>query len=90
MPGYNPEVLNTIKEKLNEYLDTLQIGDAIYNSSVWGVILSAQSALNNPTFAITSVQMSTNGTTYSTNDITCAFNEYHKTDNDKITITVTQ
>lgn len=90
LAGYNPEILNTIKEKLNEYLDTLQIGDAIYNSSIWGVILSAQSALNNPTFAITSVQMSTDGSTYSTNDITCAFNEYHKTDNDKITITVTQ
>lgn len=88
LPGYNPDILNTIKEKLIEFLDETQIGDPIYNSSIWGVVLSAQSALNNPTFSITSVQMSTDGSTYNTNDVSCAFNEYHTTDADKIVITV--
>lgn len=88
LSSYNSDYVNIIKEKLVEYLDTIDIGEDVYNSILWGVILSSLSNFSSPAFSLTSVTTSIDGSTYNTDDIVIAFNAVASTENAKINVTV--
>lgn len=88
LQGYsdNSEVL--IKEAIKEYIGNLAIADSVYRSILWSVAISQMGDITNPTFTVTGIQTSTNGTTYSDSDVACLFNEAASTDSSKITVVV--
>lgn len=89
LQGYSPEYITRIQNSVMEYINGVKIGESIYNSIIWGVALSALSSLMSPVFSITSLTMSTNGTTFNTNDIIVPFNSVASTSQANIQITVT-
>lgn len=88
LPGYNSSVEDDIKNALVTYINSLDIGTPVYVSSLWGQIVSVMQNSTTPSFSVTSVQTSTDGTTYTSNDITIPFNGVATISTSNIQITV--
>lgn len=88
LAGYNSNYESEIKESITNYINGLQIAETVYRSIVWSVATSVMSSLIQPEFAITDVQLSTNGSSFSANDIIQSFNNAAATSVNNITIEV--
>lgn len=73
---------DTIKENLINYLAGFSNGEDVYLSALYSFINIVG------VVTVTSLELSTDGTTYSANNVECNYNEIARTSPDKITITV--
>lgn len=86
--GYTTATTDTIKENLQSYLNSMEIGNGLSISSLWGIALQAMTDLANPLFSITSITASKLGGSQGTQDITIAFNEVCRGNINNITANV--
>jgi len=89
LSGYTSQTTLDIKNALVSYLNSLEIGDDLAISSLWGASLATISDLSKPTFSITSVTAAKHGQVKGTSDIVIAFNEVTRGNVANITVTVT-
>lgn len=75
LTGYSSGYADDIKAAIVEYLDGLNIGETVYNSSLWQASLSAANSISNPAFAVTGVVAAVHGGTQTTSDITIGYDE---------------
>lgn len=75
LAGYNDIAVQDIQNAVVNYINTLQIAEDVYRSIVWSVATSTMDSIQSPSFSITDVQFSTDGSTYSPADILTNFNE---------------
>lgn len=73
--SYNDSYVDTIKAAIKNYIDGLEIAETVYRSVIWSVATSQMSDITSPAYSITDVQLSADGSTYSTSDVSMAFNE---------------
>ena len=59
-----------IKQNIAQYINSLKNGQTVYLSSIFGYIYKANGVVN-----VSNLKLSTDGSTYSTNDITTNNNE---------------
>lgn len=86
--NYTTATTATIKNNLETYLNSLEIGSNLNISSLWGVALQAISDLTNPTFSITGLTAARHGETQGTNEIDLTFKEITRGDVNYITVNV--
>lgn len=86
--GYTTETTKTIKERLQKYLNSLEIGSNVAVSSLWGAALQAMPNLAEPMFSITSITVGKLGGSQGTQDIALAFNEVCRGNVNNITANV--
>lgn len=86
LASWNDDMENQIKQAVVDYINNLGIADSVYTSAITATALSQMQSLANPSYTITLLQMSTNGSTYSANDISLAFNEAAQTTVARITV----
>lgn len=79
LAGYTNDYVGKIKEALTNYINNLQISDDLYISVLMSVAIGQMDSISNPEFAVTAVQISTNGSTWSNSDLSMNFNEVAKT-----------
>ena len=72
-----------IKSYIAEYINTLKNGETVYLSSIYGYIYKAAGVVN-----VSSLTMSTNGSTYSTGNISVNINEVARIDTANIEVTI--
>lgn len=72
---YTTATTEAIKSKLQDYLNSMEIGISLTISSLWGIALQAMTDLTSPMFSITSIIASRHGGTQSSSDIDISFNE---------------
>jgi hypothetical protein len=75
LSGYTTATTDSIKENLQTYLNSLEIGNDMEISSLWGAALQAMPSLANPMFSITSITAARHGQSLGTNSIPISFNE---------------
>lgn len=75
LSGYSEDYVTLIKSALINYINELQISDEVYRSVLISVVMSQLGSLATPAYTVTNVELSEDGTTYSTNDIQLDFNE---------------
>lgn len=85
--GYTTSKIDDIKNNVATYLNSLQIGNGIPISSLWGAALSALN-LKEPVFSISSLVAGASNDSQSTSDITIAYNQVVQGNTDNITINV--
>lgn len=73
--GYTSATTESIKENLQAYLNSMEIGTDLSISSLWGIALQAMPNLMNPMFSITSITATRVGSTQQSSDIPITFNE---------------
>lgn len=88
LAGYNDSSVDNIKEALVDYIKSADIHDTIYRQILISVVIGQLSSTTSPEFSVTDVQISTDGSTYSQNDLELAFNEAGISDLDKIQVVV--
>lgn len=86
--NYTTATTAIIKNNLETYLNSLEIGSNLNISSLWGVALQAISDLTNPTFSITGLTAARHGETQGTNEIDLTFKEITRGDVNYITVNV--
>jgi uncharacterized phage protein gp47/JayE len=74
LTGYTTAIAANIKAAIVSYLNSLQIGDDLSVSSLWGAALSVQE-LTRPVFSITALTACLHGGSPGTSDIVTAYNE---------------
>ncbi len=75
LPGYSPSTSSQVKTALVAYLNSLQIGDDLTISSLWGAALAIIPDLSVPIFSITALTAGKSLGTQGTTDIGTTFNE---------------
>ena len=75
LPGYNANTDTDIKNAVVNYIKNLEISEDVYRSIIISTAISQNANLNAPTFTVTSVTTSTDGTTFVDADIIDTFNE---------------
>lgn len=88
LAGYNDSSVDNIKQALVDYIKSADIHDTIYRQILMSVVIGQLSSTTSPEFSVTDVQISTDGTTYSQNDLALAFNEAGDSSLDKIEVVV--
>lgn len=88
LAGYNDSSVDNIKEALVNYIKSADIHDTIYRQILISVVIGQLSSTTSPEFSVTDVQISTDGSTYSQNDLVLAFNEAGISDLNKIQVVV--
>lgn len=88
LAGYNDSAVDNIKNALVNYIKSADIHDTIYRQILMSVVIGQLTSTTSPEFSVTDVQISTNGTTYSQNDLALAFNEAGDSSLDKIEVVV--
>lgn len=73
--GYNSSSVTDIQNAIVSYISNLDISESVYRGVIISTAVSQNVNLSSPTFTVTDVQLSTDGTNYSTADISCLFNE---------------
>lgn len=89
LKGFTTDIASRIVANINEYLNSIAIGDNLSVSAIWGVALSAMSDLKSPSFSITSVEVGFDEEDRSSEDILVAFNEVIKGNEYNIVVNVT-
>lgn len=89
LAGYTTDITALIKSRLDEYLDSLQIGEDVTISSLWGIALGAMPDLKTPMFSITALTACVHSGTPATDDIVIAYNEVSRGNTSYITVNVT-
>lgn len=88
LAGYNDSVVDKIKKALVEYIKSADIHDTIYRQILISVVIGQLTSTTSPEFSVTDVQISTDGSAYSQNDLALAFNEAGISALDKIEVVV--
>ncbi|CAG9714884.1 hypothetical protein CNEO_2630002 [Clostridium neonatale] len=86
--GYTTATTESIKKKLETYLNSLEIGVELTVSALWGVALQAMESLANPTFSITAITAGKSLENQSTEDIKMNYKEVCRGNIDNITINI--
>ncbi|WP_034437992.1 baseplate J/gp47 family protein [Clostridium ihumii] len=73
--GYTTQTTEDIKNNLQKYLNSMEIGSSLSLSALWGVALQAMPNLMNPMFSITSITAARHGEEQNLEDIKMNFNE---------------
>lgn len=73
--GYTTAVTSTIQNSINDYVNSLQIGEDLTISALWSVAMSANPNLKQPIFSLRSVIAGTSSNLQNSADIPLAFNE---------------
>jgi uncharacterized phage protein gp47/JayE len=87
LTGYSDTLATNIKTYVAAYLNSLQIGTDVINSSLWGAALEALPSTTSPAFSITGVTAARHSGTKSASDIVIAFNEAAEGSTSNITVT---
>ena len=88
LAGYNDSVVDKIKKSLVDYIKSADIHDTIYRQILISVVIGQLTSTTSPEFSVTDVQISTDGSAYSQNDLALAFNEAGISALDKIEVVV--
>ncbi len=88
LAGYNDSSVDNIKEALVEYIKSADIHDTIYRQILMSVVIGQLSSVTSPEYSVTDVQISTDGSSYSQNDLPLLFNEAATSSIDKIQVVV--
>ena len=88
LAGYNDSVVDKIKKALVDYIKSADIHDTIYRQILISVVIGQLTSTTSPEFSFTDVQISTDGSAYSQNDLALAFNEAGISALDKIEVVV--
>lgn len=88
LAGYNDSVVDKIKKALVDYIKSADIHDTIYRQILISVVIGQLTSTTSPEFSVTDVQISTDGSAYSQNDLALAFNEAGISALDKIEVVV--
>jgi uncharacterized phage protein gp47/JayE len=75
LAGYTSSVLTAIQNAIVNYLQSLQIGEEVTFSAMYGVALSVMPNLAQPQFSVKSVALGTSASPTGTSDIVLTFNE---------------
>lgn len=86
--GYTTATTESIKKKLETYLNSLEIGVELTVSALWGVALQAMESLANPTFSITAITAGKSLESQSTEDIKMNYKEVCRGSINNITINI--
>ncbi len=86
--GYNDQSSTDIQNAVVDYINNLQIADTVYRSIIWSVATSQLDSLTSPTFAVTDVTLSEDGTTYNSDDFDLLFFQASLTDTSKVSVVV--
>lgn len=89
LTGYTTDITAQIKANLVSYLNSLEIGEDLTISSLWGTALTAMSNLRTPMFSISGLTAALHGGSLGTTDIVMAFNEVTRGNISNITVNVT-
>lgn len=74
LTGFSTATEANIKNNVTAYLNSLDIGDNLTISALWGAALSAMPNIHRPSFSITQVEIGTDGMTYTAGDMDIPFN----------------
>ena len=74
LTGYTDSTTTQIKEAVVNYLNSLQIGEDLTISALYGAALAVMPSLQTPMFSITSLEAGVNPYSLGTSDIAIAFN----------------
>lgn len=88
LSGYTTDITAAIQNDIAAYISSLQIGDNLMLSSLWGAALQANTVPSKPTFSITGLTAARHGGTQGTDDISIAYNEVTRGNAAYITINV--
>ena len=88
LSGYNDNYATNIKNAIVEYIEGIEISEVVYRSILWSLAVGQLGSIQSPEFAVTDIQLSTDGSSYNTNDIAMLFNEVASTDSAKVTVEV--
>lgn len=88
LAGYNDSVVDKIKKALVDYIKSADIHDTIYRQILISVVIGQLSSTTSPEFSVTDVQISTDGSVYTQNDLELLFNEAGTSALDKIEVVV--
>lgn len=88
LAGYNESAADKIKKALVDYIKSADIHDTIYRQILISVVIGQLSSVTSPEYSVTDVQISTDGSTYSQNDLALLFNEAAISSVDKIEVVV--
>lgn len=88
LTGYNENYATNIKNAIVEYIEGIEISETVYRSILWSLAVGQLGSIQSPEFAVTDIQLSTDGSFYNTNDIAMLFNEVASTDSAKVTVEV--
>lgn len=75
LAGYTDDYATQIKNALADYINGLQISDTLYISVLMSVAIGQMGSITSPEFAVTSVQISQDGSTWQSTDLAMNFNE---------------
>jgi len=75
LTGYTTATTAAIKAAVYDYLNSLEIGESVIQSSIIGAALSVMSNSSRPTFSITSLKIGETASPVLTTDITLDYNE---------------
>ena len=88
LPNYVPEMVNAIKGKVVDYLDTLKIGDDLTTSIIWWAAQEALYDTRTPNFAITGVQLARHNNPLADSDMPLAYDEVARGNINNVTVTL--
>lgn len=88
LQGYNSNYATNIQNAIVDYINNLQIAETVYRSILWSIATSQMGSIQSPEFSVTDIQLSTNGTSFSDDDVTLAFNYAAQTSASNINIEV--
>jgi len=74
LAGFSTATLDNIKNNITAYLNSLDIGDNLTISALWGVALSAMPNIHRPSFSITAVTAGTDPNNLNPYDVEIPFN----------------
>ncbi|SFE43252.1 Uncharacterized phage protein gp47/JayE [Paenibacillus algorifonticola] len=86
--GYTTDTTDQIKASVAEFCSSLDIGNDLHISSIWGAALSVNAIPANPTFAVTSVTAAKSGDIQGTTDIPISYSQVAKGDPANVTVNV--
>lgn len=86
--GYTSAVLPLIQAALVNYLNSLQIGEAVTLSALYAIAQTVIPNLTQPTFSIRALTLGTSASPTGTSDLTLTFNEVAQSATANIVITV--
>lgn len=89
LKGFTTDTVAKITANINEYLNSIAIGDNLSVSAIWGVALGAMSDLKSPSFSIISVEVGLDEENQAAEDIPVAFNEVIRGNEYNIVVNVT-
>lgn len=88
LASYNSEYEQKIQQAISEYINSMELGNPVYRSIIWSVATGAMESIKDPAYSVVDVQFSTDGTTFSTDDVVPLFYEAAQTNPTNVTVEV--